>query len=43
MVDIIIPLTFFLLLIGVAGLAFWIWMIIDCATKEAAESDAESA
>ncbi len=22
------------LLIGVGGTAFWIWMIIDCATKE---------
>jgi hypothetical protein len=23
-----------MLLIGIAGTAFWIWMIIDCATKE---------
>lgn len=24
----------FLLLIGIAGTIFWIWAIIDCATKE---------
>jgi Phospholipase_D-nuclease N-terminal len=25
---------FFGLLIGVAGTVFWIWMIVECATKE---------
>ena len=25
---------FFSLLIGVAGTVFWIWMIVECATKE---------
>ena len=26
-------------MIGLAGTAFWIWMIIDCATKERSEGN----
>ena len=26
-------------LIGLAGTAFWVWMIIDCATKERSEGN----
>lgn len=28
-----------LLLVGLGGLVLWIWMIIDCATKEPAEGN----
>ena len=34
----VIPMIFFLL-IGVGGTILWVWMIIDCATKEPAEGN----
>jgi Phospholipase_D-nuclease N-terminal len=30
---------FFGLLIGVAGTVFWIWMIVECATKEPSQGN----
>lgn len=35
------PAAFFLfaIVIGLAGTAFWVWMIIDCATKEPSEGN----
>jgi hypothetical protein len=29
----------FIIGIGVVGTAFWIWMLIDCATKEPSEGN----
>ncbi len=34
MIGIQMLFMFVALVIGVGGTAFWIWMIIDCATKE---------
>ncbi|MCX6143489.1 MAG: PLD nuclease N-terminal domain-containing protein [Ignavibacteriales bacterium] len=37
-----LPEVFLLLVvlgIGVLGTAFWIWMLIDCATKESSEGN----
>ncbi len=28
-----------ILLIGVAGTVFWIWMLVECATKEPAQGN----
>jgi len=36
-VVMILPLLF--LIIGVGGTALWIWMIVDCATKEPSEGN----
>jgi ABC-type multidrug transport system fused ATPase/permease subunit len=33
------PLFLIVLTLAVAALAFWIWMIVDCATKEFAGND----
>ncbi len=37
----ILPILFFLVFgaIGIAGTILWIWMIIDCATKEPSEGN----
>jgi hypothetical protein len=37
----IIPLFLFVIALGVAVLAtaFWIWMLVDCATKEPSEGN----
>jgi len=37
----IIPILFFLMfgVIGIAGTILWIWMIVDCATKEPSEGN----
>ena len=34
-----ILLIFFALVIGLGGMVFWIWMLIDCATKESNEGN----
>ena len=36
-----IPFLFFgmFLIIGVLGTVFWVWMLIDCATKEPSEGN----
>ena len=36
-VVMILPLLF--LTIGIGGTALWIWMIVDCATKEPSEGN----
>jgi hypothetical protein len=36
----ILPLLF--LIVGVAGTILWIWMIVDCATKEKSEGNDKS-
>ena len=40
-VLVILTVLFFLLIfaIGIASCVFWIWMIIDCATKETDENN----
>ena len=37
LIEILIAL--FLLGIGVAGTAFWIWMLIECVTREPSEGN----
>jgi sterol desaturase/sphingolipid hydroxylase (fatty acid hydroxylase superfamily) len=37
---VVFMLSFLLIaLVGVAGTAFWIWMLIDCVTKEPSEGN----
>jgi len=35
----VVPLILIGLTLGVAALAFWIWMIVDCATNEPASNE----
>ena len=38
--EILIPLFFLVFfVIGLAGTAFWIWMVIDCAMKEPSDGN----
>ena len=37
LIEILIAL--FLLGIGVAGIAFWIWMLVECVTRESSEGN----
>jgi len=34
-----IPIFLLFLVFGVAGTIFWIWMIVDCATREPSEGN----
>jgi hypothetical protein len=31
--------TLFLLLLGITGVVFWAWMIVDCATNEPSQGN----
>lgn len=31
--------SLFFLLLGFTGLVFWVWMIVDCATKEPSQGN----
>lgn len=33
------PLTLLMFGFGIASFAFWVWMLVDCATKEPAEGN----
>ena len=35
----LIPIFLLFLVFGVAGTIFWIWMIVDCATREPSEGN----
>jgi len=35
----VIPLFLIFLVIGIGGTILWIWMIVDCATKEPSEGN----
>lgn len=30
---------FFFLLLGITGMVFWIWMIVECATREPSQGN----
>ena len=36
---VMIPMFLLFLVVGIAGTIFWIWMVVDCATKEPSEGN----